>query len=142
MIEAYDKPDNKDFNNFISKLENKLNSNKLNDKLTLLDKYWRNKDYELLYKEVYSLSKLDIIFTENMPKRLKPLVEKFIVQHDYFIGNLMGEIDYNQWNLAFKMIDIAKQYGFEVALKTHIDSLKKNDKSSEIRYQLLIKQLV
>lgn len=40
------------------------------------------------------------------------------------------------------MIDIAKQYGFEVALKTHIYSLKQNDKSSEIRYQLLIKQLV
>lgn len=141
LIEAYDKPDNNDFNNFISKLENKLNSNKLKDKLALLDKYWKNKDYEMLYKEVYTLSKLNIIFTESTPKRLKPIVENFISQHDYFIDNLMGEIDYNQWDLAFKMIDFAKQYGFEVALKTHIDGLKKNDKSSEMRYQLLIKQL-
>lgn len=95
----------------------------------------------MLYKEVYTLSKLNIIFTESTPKRLKPIVENFISQHDYFIDNLMGEIDYNQWDLAFKMIDFAKQYGFEVALKTHIDGLKKNDKSSEMRYQLLIKQL-
>ena len=71
-----------------------------------------NNNFEKLYNEIISLFNDEIIYTESTPKRLKPIVENFIVQHNYFIENLMGELDYYQWNLIFKMIDFAKKYGF------------------------------
>ena len=124
------------------KLEHKFYSIKLNDKLTLLDERWKNNNFEKLYNEIISLFNDEIIYTESTPKRLKPIVENFIVQQNYFIDNLMGELDYYQWNLVFEMIDFAKKYGFEASLKTHIDNLKRDDKSSELRYQVIIKQFV
>lgn len=141
LTKTYNISGSNDFDKFVSKLENKLNENRLNKLLSDMGNYWKRKEYSKLYNEIYRIAEDNIYFTDCTRMTLKPIVANFVKQNNYFIEDLSGEIDYHQWNIAFEIVKYAKKCGFKDELMSYIDNLKIVDRSSEMRYQMLLNHL-